>query len=580
MINKFTDVFQAVIFGLLYTLIILLIFFLIFFSLSAQTIYPGITISGINVGGKTAAEARQKLQNNFNQPQNLNLTYNEQTFSIPLTEINFKYQYKESAQKAYAWGKNTSLTNQIKNRIVALQGKDLPIEYQYNQLAWQDQLASISAQIERPAIPPTIEIQNNQVFVENGQRGLKIVKEDLTQKINKQFSYPASQTIPIPVKTITPAITQQQALNTKERAEKLIGKKIVITDGSKNWELTDKEIINFLGFNNDFQKDKIASWTAQLAASVKTAPQNALFKFADNQVIEFKPAKKGRQLNQEQTQTLIQDSIQELIQAENKTITLNLPFKYTDPEITTDQVNDLGIKEPIGIGKSSFNGSSASRIYNINLASERISGKLLPPGEVFSFNQTLGEVSQNTGYRQSYIIKDGKTILGDGGGVCQVSTTLFRTALNSGLEIIERHAHAYRVTYYEQNSPPGIDATVFSPTVDFKFKNNTNNHLLIQREYDPVNKNLSFVFYGTDDKRRVTVSKPRIWDQTPPPPDRYQDDPSLPAGTVKQIDWKAWGAKVAFDYQVVNEQETLSDRTFYSNYQPWQAVYLRGTGGQ
>ena len=168
-------------------------------------------------------------------------------------------------------------------------------------------------------------------------------------------------------------------------------------------------------------------------------------------------------------------------------------------------------------------------------------------------------------------------MLGDGGGVCQVSTTVFRAALNAGLTITERKAHAYRVGYYEQDSKPGIDATVYNPTADLKFLNDTENHILIQTKVDTKNMNMSVQIYGTKDDRVASISVPKISSQTPPPATLYVDDPTLPLGQMKQIDWSAWGAKVSFNYKVTKGDETLFEKTFYSNYQPWRAVYLKGT---
>jgi vancomycin resistance protein YoaR len=167
--------------------------------------------------------------------------------------------------------------------------------------------------------------------------------------------------------------------------------------------------------------------------------------------------------------------------------------------------------------------------------------------------------------------------LGDGGGVCQVSTTFFRAALNAGLPIVERRSHSYRVAYYEQGFSPGLDATVFDPTTDLKIKNDTDNYILIQTIFNEKESRLTFDLYGTNDGRISTVGKSVIKSSTPPPEDLYIDDPTLKIGVVKQIDYKAWGAKVYFNYKVEKDGVILFEKIFYSNYQPWQAKFLRGT---
>ena len=167
--------------------------------------------------------------------------------------------------------------------------------------------------------------------------------------------------------------------------------------------------------------------------------------------------------------------------------------------------------------------------------------------------------------------------MGDGGGVCQVSTTLFRAALAAGLPITERHQHAYRVGYYEEDSGPGIDAAVYSPSVDLKFKNDTGGHILIQSYVDRVNMRITFQLYGTKDGREVNISTPVILSQSPAPEPLYQDDPNLPKGEIKQVDFAAAGANVYFTRSVKKDGKiTISDK-FVSNYRPWQAVFLRGT---
>lgn len=316
-----------------------------------------------------------------------------------------------------------------------------------------------------------------------------------------------------------------------------------------------------------------------LSLNVDLTPQDGLFQFEKGKVTSFRLSKSGRALDKLKTKQIILSYINSLKEDGNTAQTefaILLPVDEVLPKIKTEDSNSFGIKELIAIGASKFAGSIPGRIHNIQLASSRINGHLVPPGGVFSFNDTLGDVSSSTGFQPAYIIKGGRTVLGDGGGVCQVSTTLFRAVLNSGLPIIERHQHSYRVSYYEQGSPPGIDATVFAPGYDFRFKNDTDNYLLIQSKIDNANYSLIFEIYGASDGRQAEVTKPVIFSQIPPPPDLFQDEPTLLKGVIKQVDWKAWGAKVNFDYKVTKNGEVINQQSFYSNFQPWQAVFLRG----
>lgn len=326
--------------------------------------------------------------------------------------------------------------------------------------------------------------------------------------------------------------------------------------------------------------NNLNDFLSNLADRIDVAPEDALFKFENNRVTAFKLSQFGKRLNQSKTKYLIDDYLHQLIYSgriDNYNIRLALPVEIVNPEVTTENSNNLGIKELIGHGSSKFAHSIPGRIHNVALAASRINGRLIAPKTNFSFNDALGDVSSTTGFEQAYIIKDGKTILGDGGGVCQVSTTLFRAALNAGLPITERWAHAYRVGYYEEDSPPGLDATVYAPSNDLKIKNDTGNYILIQANTDLDNLSLSFDLYGTSDGRVATITTPRVYAQQPPPPDLFQDDPTLPMGTIKQTDFAAWGAKVDFDYQVTRGGQIIYKQNFFSNYRPWQAIYLRGT---
>lgn len=319
---------------------------------------------------------------------------------------------------------------------------------------------------------------------------------------------------------------------------------------------------------------------ADLRLNIDKPVLEPLFEFEpkNKRVAAFRLGENGLSLNQKETIKNLLLAVPANLNSANTTITVSLAVDVNKPKINPEATNDFGIVEELGRGESFYRGSIPGRIHNLLLAASRINGVLVPPGETFSFNATVGDISAATGYKSAYIIKSGRTVLGDGGGVCQVSTTLFRAALNSGLEIVERSAHSYRVGYYEQGGyKPGLDATVFGPSIDLKIRNNTNQHILIEVFPDPEHFKLSFAIYGKKDGRIITLNEPRVWGQSSAPAPLYQDDPTLPAGVLQQVDWAAGGAKTSFDYKVEKDGQILFQKTFYSNFQPWQAVFLRGT---
>ncbi|MCL5433000.1 MAG: VanW family protein [Patescibacteria group bacterium] len=308
------------------------------------------------------------------------------------------------------------------------------------------------------------------------------------------------------------------------------------------------------------------------------APTDALFTFQDGKVTAFRPSSNGQEVDIESLKSDLAAKIPGIISTEKPlTIVFPLIIKVVEPKVTTDKANNLGIKELVASGTSLFQHSIPERIHNVTLAATKLNGVLIAPNEVFSFNNAVGDISAATGYKQAYVIQSGKTVLGDGGGVCQVSTTLFRAALNAGLPITERHAHAYRVGYYEQDSAPGLDATVYAPSVDLKFKNDTGNSLLIQTSVDQDNLRLTFFLYGTKDNRQVLIEKPVVVSQSPALPPVYQDDPSLQKGIIKQIDFSANGMNTYFTRQVTKNGRIITSDKFVSNFRPWAAVYLKGT---
>jgi len=252
--------------------------------------------------------------------------------------------------------------------------------------------------------------------------------------------------------------------------------------------------------------------------------------------------------------------------------------------VTDDKTGaDLGITELVHAESSYFYGSSAARVQNIEAAASQFHGVLVPPGAVCSMASALGDISLDNGYAEAMIIIGGQTIKGVGGGVCQVSTTLFRAAFFAGFPIVERHPHAYRVYYYEKvagnriNSRlSGLDATVFVPIVDFKFTNDTPNWLLMETYVNAASASITWKFYSTSDGRTVEWNTSGLTNVTKPPEPQFKENSKLASNEIKQIEWSADGAQVTVTRRVLRNGSLYFEDSFFTNYQPWRAVYEYG----
>ncbi|MBE9473614.1 MAG: VanW family protein, partial [Chloroflexi bacterium] len=245
----------------------------------------------------------------------------------------------------------------------------------------------------------------------------------------------------------------------------------------------------------------------------------------------------------------------------------------------------LGISELVSSHTSYFYGSSAERIQNITTAAGQYHGVLVAPGATFSMGEELGDVSLDNGYAEALIIYGNRTIQGVGGGVCQVSTTFFRTVFFGGYPVVERYPHAYRVGYYElkadggyNTSLAGLDATVYTPLVDFKFTNDTPNWLLMETYVNQAARTLTWKFYSTSDGRTVEWHTTGLKNKVDPPDPLYVENPDLAKGEIVQVDWAVEGADVTITRSVSRNGETLFEDTFSTHYMPWRAVHEYGPG--
>lgn len=542
----------------------------------ANKFYPRTFMEELEITGKTPGQVQQILSEQIGSRLNskLDFVYQGKTYRVDLTKAAVNLDYQKLIAEIFPPGHQGSFWQRARFQLLNLVQ---PITYQPQlSLSIDDQISLIGRQIYQAPVQTQLNLnETNQVEIKTGQDGLELNRDQLLFQITR-YLISGNYDQNLAVKTLYPDLSTSKAERLKNLLEDAKERPLALTFEQQTWQLDQKILFPLLDLSPSqdlLSPDKLKIYlTNEVAQQIDQPVVEALFNFdpQTRRVTAFKPAQNGAHLDQDQTGQLIILALQNI-----RPRHLSLPVTVTTPKISTSEVNSMGIKELLGRGISNFAGSITNRIYNVNLTASKLNGVLVPPNQIFSFNQTVGDITAATGFKQAYVIKEGRTVLDDGGGVCQDSTTLFRAVLNAGLPVIKRTAHAYRVGYYEQGFPPGLDATVFYPSVDFQFKNDTPSYILIQVYTQGLT--LYVDLYGSSDGRVATISKSIVTDQTPPPPELRQDDPTLPKGTIKQVDFSAWGAKVSFNRTVVRNGEIIISETWRSNYKPWQAVYLVGT---
>lgn len=552
-------------------------FFYIFFS---GRIYPNIYIGPVLVGGLTVSEAQALVQLQFEPIKSTEvvLTSNTEDVVIPMAQIDTSVRVSESVNDAYTVARDQSTIANIQTLIGLIQNKRaVQPSLSFNEERLNDYISIAESQINSDANPYQITLIQGEIQVNPGKTGTVVDRDELRALIARLISNQSSEHIEIPIKVIDDTLNDDEVQTVISRGTKLIGKNITITTDGITTKKSAQDVINLLS-PDGYRGDKLAQFAKEFAKEVNREPQNPLFNVQNEKVTNFAPALDGLSLNEQDFVAQVISALSQLEVNETTTVTIDAPLARVSPELVSGDAVSYGIVELLGRGTSIFKGSISTRVFNVGHAAAKIDGTLIAPGDTFSFNKVVGDISQLTGFKQAYVIQDGRTVLGDGGGVCQVSTTLFRAVMNSGLSITERRAHSYRVGYYEQDASVGFDATIYSPTTDFKFTNDTGHYVLIHTIPDLKNYRLTFELYGTKDGRVAEISKPVVSNVSAPPEDLYVDDPTLPTGQVKQVEHKAWGARSTFSYKVTRNGETIHEKTFVSNYRPWQAIFMKGVG--
>ncbi len=556
-------------------------------------VYPGVRINGLDLSGKTASEVQDLINERVNviyfdgiyfeykdKKEKLEPIISSSDGAWSYQIINF--DINDTIKNVFSVGRKDNFLINLKNKIKSfLAGSEVYASYEINDEYLKKFLEDSFGEYQSPAKDATLIATSTKegeinIYIEKEKMGVILDFESAKEKLAQELSLLNSTKITLSTISSYPEIFKKDLLNVEKKAESILSlAPLYIKSENNEWELDKKIIADWLTLNKKengkivvgFDQNKIKEYLKkEIASEIDIEPVDARFEMKNGRVVKFQASRDGYQVNiASSTKNIITDFLI------NKATSSKLVFTSTQSSLNTEETNDLGIKEIIGTGHSNFAGSPANRRHNIKTGANAVWGVIIKPGEEFSLVKNLGKVDASSGYLPELVIKDNKTIPEYGGGLCQIATTLFRAAIQSGLPIIERRNHSYRVSYYE---PAGTDAAVYIPHPDVKFLNDTGNNILIQ--YRILGNDLYFDFWGTKDGRKAEITDPVIYNIVKPGPTKIIETLDLEPGKKKCTEHAHNGADAYFDYKVTYTNGEIKEERFNSHYVPWQEVCLLG----
>ncbi|MGC8873371.1 MAG: VanW family protein [Chloroflexia bacterium] len=545
-------------------------------------ILPNVYVAGVPVGGLTPEEAEAALRRRFHsfQERPVTLTYEGRVWYPRGDQLGLQVAWDQAVQDAVAAGREGSFLGRWWERLKPPPRRDVLLPVVLDKGVLQSYLQELAQEIDMPALNAALTVEGTEVQVRPSHPGRRLRVVPTMAAIEAAIGHLSSEPVPLEVEVLAPEIDEQAVEGALETAHRMLAGPLTIRIRDREWVLTPEEIGRMLRVETRqegtqkrlavvLDQEALRAFVAQIAGQVLVYPRNAHFRFVEDHLEVVDPGASGWMLPLDAAV----DQLNAAVVSPKREVDLELV--EVPPEIRPEVIDSLGIRELVAVGESHFAGSRPYREHNIVIGARILDGTLIPPGGTFSFLQAIGPIDESQGFVEGYSIIAERTVRNVGGGICQVSTTVFRAALLAGLPILERHPHAYRIGFYEQGSIPGLDATIFVGTgTDLKFVNDTPGYLLMQLEAYTDTDTLLVYLYGTKPNREVRIEGPEMSNWTPAPTTPVcVENPSLEEGVVRQTDWAVDGIDVRVYRTILVNGEVVSQEVFFSPYAAWPNIY-------
>lgn len=548
---------------------------------------PKTVVGGVAIGGMTQSEAASALANRTQQYLDapLTLTYQDKSWQLKPSELGTTVDATPALDQVWKNQKSGTSWEQLKKAFGA------PLSTRYADVsivslsadgmkALQDKVLST---IESAMQETSLTFSTREVAVVPGKPGEKLHVAALEDAVAAAYAHPA--TITLELTPANPEVTPDMAAPAQARGTALLSKPLTVQLSDQTFSVDPTTLASMLytvvGRDGNggatglalTLSGKFTDLMHDWEGKVNKAPVNArLAADASGNVTVAQDAVNGSQVDEVATITLVTN----YLNGADTSGTVKGSYTTKQADVRRDNYASLGLTQLVGTNTTDYSGSPTNRVLNIKKGASSINQVFVKAGDTFSTLDTLGPIDTDHGYLNELVIKGNRTVPDAGGGLCQVSTTLFRAVLNAGLPIVERQNHAYRVSYYERGTGPGLDATIFEPAPDFKWKNDYASNLFVQSHID--GSKITFDIYGTKEGRVVAITPPTILETYPVGDPIYANTDTLPAGVTKQVEHPHDGAKTSVTYTVTKNGQQTYSKTFISVYKAWPAQYLVGTG--
>ncbi len=478
-------------------------------ALYYNKVHAGVSVSGYNLGGLTPDEATTQLGAMVDDAQSsgIVLTDGVRSWTVMPAEVGTHMDVEGAVAAAMDVSREGNVFTDIGRRFkLYFSHVDLPLNGAVDSAMLDKRLAGIAQEIDLAPVNAGLAIEGTQIKVIEGQNGIAVDQATLGEELTSVLLTLHSTELEIPTVVVEPEVQAEDNAAAQEQAETMISAPVVLKDGDQSWSLTPTQIASYMEFKSEMQNgvSTLVPYLAaagmnpffdQIADKVAKEPANATFK-SDGEKAWVVPGTLGQELNREKTAEAIYAA-----SLKSSGRTADVGVDTTEPELTTEEAEARGIKDLLASYTTPPYAGSGNRQINVRITTEYASNVMLAPGEVYNFDKQIGPRTAARGYKLAPgIVGPGKLEDVFGGGICQVSTTLFNAVFFAGLEVVERHNHSIYIDHY----PKGRDATVTGGGKNLRFKNDTSHWIWIRGVSDGVTT--TFNIYGTSEGRKVTYT--------------------------------------------------------------------------